>query len=141
MLEESNAVQRLQGVWGKARALLQSCGPSAIRPPISPTNPLCNAHMCTFEPRDWIHLRMQMEPALRLGLSWEELNLQRRRNCIPCLISLPCKFPGQLSQSKGHVGVTSPVYSFLCTPTPLWFKEIWEHANVLWFYEYVRVSA
>lgn len=82
-----------------------------------------------------------MEPALRLGLSWEELNLQRCRNCIPCLISLPCKFPGQLSQSKGHVGVTSPVYSFLCTPTPLWIKEIWEHANVLWLYEYVRVSA
>lgn len=82
-----------------------------------------------------------MEPALRLGLSWEELNLQRRGNCIPCLISLPCKFPGQLSQSKGHVGVTSPVYSFLCTPTPLWIKEIWEHANVLWLYEYVRVSA
>lgn len=82
-----------------------------------------------------------MESALRLGLSWEEQDLQDHRNRIPHPILLPCKFPGELSQHRMLGGPSPLFYSFLCTPTLRWVKEMWECANVLWIYEYVGVYA
>lgn len=131
-----SAIQR-KGLWsrgsrgalGKARALLQTCGPSSIMPPISSTTPPCSIHICKLEPRARVHLRMQMESALRFGLTWEELDLQDRRDGSPHPILLPCRVVG---------GSSPKVYSFLCTPILLWVK-MWGCANVLWIHEYVRV--
>lgn len=65
-----------------------------------------------------------MESALRLRLSWEELDLQDHRNRSPHPILLPRKFPGELSQRRAVGGPSPPFYSFLCTPTHLWVKEM-----------------
>ena len=74
-----------------------------------------------------------------MGLAWEELDLQDDRNESPHPILLPCKFLGELSQRRAVGGPSPTFYSFLCTPTLLWVKEIWERASVVWIHEYVRV--
>lgn len=54
--------------------------------------------------------------------------------------SLQVSWRAESAEGAGRLGDHLPrFYSFLCTPTLLWVKEIWERASVVWIHEYVRV--